>query len=65
MHTELHHLDHFLYSDQPCTCPTCGARTEILKEWKDEMYSQLHVCLNPGCGEMFVMEEDVELIPRT
>jgi len=36
-------IEIFLASDQPTTCPKCGARTEIIE---DGSVSQKHLCLN-------------------
>lgn len=40
----------FLSTDQPVTCPQCGARTEPLNEQGDER------CLNRVCGFTFRVE---------
>lgn len=47
-------LDLFGMSDQPTTCPYCGARTDFI-EVRD---FQVHVCLNEECGAMFRTEDD-------
>ncbi|MEN2414240.1 hypothetical protein [Flavobacterium mesophilum] len=48
-------LEIFLSSDQPATCPKCGNRTEILKEFK---LSQKHTCLSKECNFEFILEFD-------
>jgi hypothetical protein len=53
----------FICSDQPTTCPTCGARTDIvldLHHTKEK--TQIHKCLSINCGFEFVMENDLEEI---
>jgi len=49
---KLDDLDVFTMTDQPETCPMCGARTEFLEM---PTRKQVHVCLN--CKEVFVVEE--------
>jgi len=39
-------------SDQPTTCPSCGARTEFV----DHTTWQKHTCLNEECDYQFVLE---------
>lgn len=52
-------LDVFLLSDQPTTCPRCGARTE----WDDrDDGTQHHRC--PRCTFEFIAEEDDEVEPE-
>lgn len=50
-------IEIFLSSDQPTTCPKCGNRTEIVKDFE---VSQLHKCPSPGCYFKFILEFDVE-----
>lgn len=48
-----------VFSDQPVTCPRCGARTDIildLSHTKNE--AQIHQCLAEGCSSVFVVEKD-------
>lgn len=50
--TNTDELDTYSMTDQPTTCPQCGARTE----WVDTPTGeQLHTC---RCGYRFVVEED-------
>ena len=47
--------DVFIMGDQPVTCPQCGTRSEILKEWEeDSNFIQDHECLNVVCGYRFL-----------
>jgi hypothetical protein len=49
----------YLYSDQPTTCPTCGARTEILLDLSHtRVMTQIHGCLEANCKLIFVMQTD-------
>ena len=48
-------LEIFTMTDQPEACSQCGSRTEFM-ELKSG--SQLHVCLNKNCWEVFIVEED-------
>lgn len=48
-------LETFIMTDQPTTCGQCGSRTEFLRV---NVATQLHVCLKPGCREVFLVEED-------
>jgi hypothetical protein len=44
-------------SDQPTTCPKCGARTEILLELKLKIKGiQVHRCLGKNCTFEFTSE---------
>lgn len=52
---KMNDLDVFLVSDQPTTCPICGARTEILYGFKK---SQIHLCLDRRCRYKFLVEDD-------
>jgi len=47
---------HILDSDQPTTCPECGARTELVEEISE--VAQLHECLK--CHYRFIGELDDE-----
>jgi hypothetical protein len=51
-------LEIFLSSDQPTTCPKCGNRTEIFKEF--ELFQQQHKCLSEECNFQFIVEFDNE-----
>jgi len=52
----------FVFSDQPTTCPECGARTEItLDLYKTPEQTQLHKCLSNSCQYEFVMQNDNEI----
>ncbi len=51
-------LEIFLSSDQPITCPNCGNRTEIVKEYE---FCQQHKCLSEQCNFQFILEFDNEL----
>jgi hypothetical protein len=48
-------------SDQPTTCPKCGARTDMLSNMLHTT-ARLTVeeCLNPRCRYIFFMEDDPE-----
>jgi len=49
----------FISSEQPTTCPKCGARTEILLDFshtKDE--TQIHKCLDENCSKEFIVQQD-------
>ncbi len=51
----------YTYSDQPATCPICGARTEIMLELIDTPeLTQHHKCLSINCSFEFVMQKDEE-----
>jgi hypothetical protein len=40
-------MDIFIMTDQPVTCPLCGVRAEIMREFKEgDLFSQLCKC--PG-----------------
>ena len=54
-------LEIFLSNDQPATCPLCGSRTEILSEFfREEISSEIHICLTKNCRFKFIMEADTE-----
>ncbi len=50
-------LEIFLSSDQPTTCPKCGNRTDIIKEFDA---SQQHKCLSEECEFQFILKFDNE-----
>ena len=53
-------LEIFIYSDQPTTCPICGARTEITLELlKSPEQTQYHKCLSIDCNFEFIMQNDI------
>ncbi len=50
-------LETYILSDQPCTCPKCGVRTEILADfYKTKNQTQIHQCPNDRCKFEFVLE---------
>jgi hypothetical protein len=55
-------MDIFIMTDQPVTCPLCGARAEIILEFKeDDIPAQLCKCPNTDCQYLFIEQEDVFL----
>jgi hypothetical protein len=47
-------MDTFIMTDQPVTCPRCGARAEIIYEFKeDELSAQLCKCPEKDCQYLF------------
>jgi hypothetical protein len=49
------------FSDQPITCPKCGARTEITLDLSHTYNQiQMHQCLFPDCQNEFVVAKDDE-----
>jgi hypothetical protein len=47
----------YIYSDQPTSCPTCGARTEILVDLSHSIEkTQIHKCLSRKCEQEFVVQ---------
>jgi hypothetical protein len=48
----------FLMSDQPTTCPICGARTEVIFETFRKIAIQLHACMDKNCRFIFLEEDD-------
>lgn len=56
-----HHPEVYIYSDQPATCPKCGARTEIVLDIPlTAELTQYHRCLPHDCNFEFVMQTDNE-----
>ena len=52
-------IEIFLMTEQPVTCPTCGARAEIIVEVElDKLSSQLCKCSNINCRFVFIQQED-------
>lgn len=52
-------LDTFLMTDQPATCPKCGARTDFQEVSKDEGIGviQIHQCFDEKCKYKFEVVE--------
>lgn len=49
----------FVVADQPATCPSCGARTEIIFDMQHTKdVTQVHKCLFEFCQREFVMVQD-------
>lgn len=49
----------YIYSDQPTTCPKCGAISDIvlnLTHTKDK--TEVHQCKDKNCNYEFVMQYD-------
>lgn len=58
--TKLRDLPLFGASDQPETCRYCGTRTifwELEPEPVSGLARQLHLCPNPDCSEIYVVED--------
>ena len=58
--------DFYLMSDQPTTCPICGARTDWMGDFLHTNLKMIvHGCFNPKCMHRFLevdeYEEDVLL----
>lgn len=52
----------YLLSEQPVTCPKCGARTDIIFDLAHStLGTQIHECLDESCKKIFVTENDEEL----
>lgn len=55
-------MDIFIMTGQPVTCPLCGARAEIIREFKeDDSSAQLCKCPDTDCQYLFFEQEDVFL----
>jgi hypothetical protein len=51
----------FVYSDQPVTCPYCGASSEVILDMQHSRdVTQVHKCMNQNCLREFVMIYDVD-----
>lgn len=51
-------MDIFIMTDQPVTCPLCGAGAEIIREFKEgNLCSQLCKCPETGCQYLFIKQE--------
>jgi len=49
----------YVSTDQPATCPSCGARTEIIFDMQHTRdFTQVHKCLSEICQREFVMVQD-------
>lgn len=50
----------FLHSDQPMTCPMCGARTDFYSDISPVTNEkvEIHKCLSNNCHFEFVAEFD-------
>ncbi len=51
-------LDCFLLNDQPTTCPYCSVRTNFEEFGAGKEMFQIHTCLRPSCGYVFMAVED-------
>ena len=49
-------LEIFLNTEQPTTCPKCGARTDFDYIVKQEKQMEIHNCLNESCSFIFIGE---------
>ena len=51
----------YIYSDQPATCPLCGARSEIISDLSHtKKMTQIHKCPDSNCAYEFIMQYDEE-----
>ncbi len=58
---ELDHNSIYLMTDQPTTCPKCGARTYTLSNLLHTNARLLiEECLRPMCGYIFLVQDDDE-----
>lgn len=52
----------FVVADQPTTCPSCGARTEVFFDMQHTRdVTQVHKCLSENCQREFVMVQDDDI----
>jgi hypothetical protein len=52
-------IEVYTFTDQPATCPKCGARTAIIHEdFESPLHTQHHRCLSANCCFEFVMQMD-------
>jgi len=52
----------YVSTDQPATCPTCGARTEIIFDMQHTRdLTQVHKCLSEICQKEFVIVHDDDI----
>lgn len=58
-------IEVYTFTDQPATCPKCGARTTITHEdFESSLHTQQHRCISVNCCFEFVMQmgdEDLEI----
>jgi hypothetical protein len=53
-------MEIFIMTGQPVTCPACGARAEIIREFKgDNLSSQLCKCSSKDCRYLFIEQENI------
>lgn len=55
----INYCEVYIFSDQPTSCPKCGARTEIilnLAHTKDK--TEIHLCPDLNCNYEFIMQYD-------
>lgn len=51
----------YLLSENPATCPKCGARTDIIFDLSHSTIgTQIHECLAENCKKIFATEVDGE-----
>jgi len=49
----------YIYSDQPTTCPKCGARSEIILNLSHTTdNTEVYLCPDPNCRYEFIMQYD-------
>jgi hypothetical protein len=49
----------YIYSDQPTTCPRCGARSEVVLDLSHtNNRTEVHLCLDKYCKYEFIMQYD-------
>ena len=49
----------YLITDQPSTCPICGARTDIILSFSQaKMNASIQECLDTHCKHVFIEAED-------
>jgi len=51
----MENLEIYIASEQPTTCPKCGARTEIVRDYQ---LTQINKCLSIICSFSFILEFD-------
>jgi len=51
-------METYIMTDQPVACPLCGARADIIIEFKeDDLSSQLCKCPHEDCQYLFIEKE--------
>jgi hypothetical protein len=51
-------MDIFIMTDQAVTCPLCGARADIIREFKeDDLSSRLCQCPDKDCQYLCIEQE--------